>query len=175
MPNWCDCDLYIKGSLTERDSFVEYATSIETFLDSKGNEVKRTNYLDFNKFIPYPKHFKDADEIARKARIDDPQNGWQIPDGYNSGGYDWCIKNWGVKWPPSDINLVSNKHRLRYSFQTPWAPPGPAIMAMSKEFNNLTFTLKWFEGGMGYQGVFVIKGGEVLENTTKDYHGRRGG
>ena len=65
------------------------------------------NSFDFNLFVPYPKEFKDADNEAKRVydelvkEAGDPYRiDWsKVPaDGFNKGGYEWCIVNWGTKW-----------------------------------------------------------------------------
>ena len=82
-PNWCSNDLRIEGELKEVEKF-------------KKENVK----LDFDKYIPYPKEFTDKDKQASKNRVEKQTtiNGkLDTTDGYNSGGYEWCIQNWGTK------------------------------------------------------------------------------
>lgn len=97
MPNWCENDLYVRGRPEELKKFVEFAKGEEAF--------------DFNKFIPYPEKFRELDERAEKlnalltkkpeeltpeeAAIILKHDGRRIRDGYNQGGYDWCVQNWG--------------------------------------------------------------------------------
>ena len=54
--------------------------------------------FDFDKVIPYPEHYAEADQQRRE----DKDNGlsWDEcrPDGYNHGGYEWCIEHWDTKW-----------------------------------------------------------------------------
>ena len=50
------------------------------------------------------------------------------------------------------------------------------VRAAAVKYPNLTFKIKYFEGGMGFCGKFVVKGSDVLEDTQNNaYRGRRGG
>ena len=168
MPNHVSQDLYITGDTASLKQFKEFANSKD------GQEIVA---LDHEKFIPYPDHFQQMDvaaEAAHKAGIFDVQ------DGFNSGGYEWCRKNWGTKWGiyNSSLNsqkLTGKKGRLTYSFQSAWSPPLPIIDAMSKRFPSLHFRLKWFESGMAVKGIYVVQNGAVLEQSEAEYHGSRGG
>jgi len=106
-----------------------------------------------------------------------------IKDGFNSGGYEWCIKNWGTKWGICNaelgnadyISADSISYELEYTFDTAWSPPTPIVKKMSEMFPSLTFTLKYFEGGGGFNGLYVCEKGEVIRDLTGDYFGNRGG
>jgi len=111
-------------------------------------------------------------------------------DAYNNkGGYKWCIKNWGngnslqshrsvlalAKWNADEPELIERKRSLLYTFDTAWSPPLPVIIKMSKTFPQLLFTLKYWEGGMGFQGIFKAKNGKVLKDIHKPYKGHKRG
>ena len=101
-----------------------------------------------------------------------------MKDAYNRGGYDWCIKNWGTKWGLYDIQVTDpepDAGYLTYIFQTAWSPPGPVIKAMAERFRALTFDLRYYEGGMGFQGHLELWAGNVVSDWTGDYSGDRGG
>jgi hypothetical protein len=107
MPNWCGNDLYVTGSREDIAKFQKFAKS------KTNNEL-----LSANNFIPYPEKFAIADQkcdLSRKALSALPRalsiNIWDIhscgKDGYNAGGYEWCIANWGTKWDLCDVQLVA--------------------------------------------------------------------
>ena len=107
-----------------------------------------------------------------------PNCGGSAKDGYNRGGYDWCIKNWGTKWGLYEVELVedlSEHGRLEYTFCTAWAPPILVIQAMSKQFPSLSFAMDYFEGGMGFMGSCEYENGQEVEAASAPYHGNRGG
>jgi len=85
-----------------------------------------------------------------------------MKDGYNSGGYEWCVENWGTKWGFYDVQTAPRKRGLFYTFRTAWSPPAPLVMAMSRAFPDLTFKLRYYEGGAAYKGLFLAAHGEVL-------------
>lgn len=94
--------------------------------------------------------------------------------------YSWCVANWGTKWDASDVSVGSKLDGPRTSevtihFQTPWGPPSEGMVRVSEMFPDLTFRLEYFECGMAFQGVQVIEGGEVVEFSSSDYDGDRGG
>ena len=154
MPNHCSNDLFITGPASELKRFKEHA---------QGDEI----ILDVEKFIPHPKNYRDADEAAEKDR--------SLKDGYNNGGYDWCIKNWGTKWGAYEISLDETPKKLSYTFDTAWAPMLPVIVKMGEMFPLLKFVNKYYEMGMGCKGSITVKGKTIIHPEDVEYKGNRGG
>jgi hypothetical protein len=168
MPNHCESDLSIVG-----DPLI-----IEDLLQKYKGDVP----LDANKIIPYPKRFLEADRLWNEAheRCKKGEISWEevckIKDGFNSGGYEWCVTNWGTKWGMYDFTeLVRRPRSVFLSFQSAWSPPYPLIKKMSEDFPDLTFTMKYYEGGMQFKGTYKVKAGRVLVDESTSYQGTRGG
>lgn len=172
MPNWCSCDLFVRADepkdYVEINRFKEYAKTKE-------------NVLDTEKFIPYPEKFKEIDKKhpneSKSFNLKAEQKELLV-DGMN--GYDWCCQNWGTKWgicnPTFEADSLGEVFgEIQYYFETAWSPPIPVIVKMSEMFPKLKFTLKYYEGGMGYQGTLVCRGGEILDDSEESYDGNRGG
>jgi hypothetical protein len=164
MPNHVDQDLIITGSSETLKEFMAFAEEKECLLSA-------------NKFIPYPEEFSRLDEISEVER---KKGNYLVKDGFNSGGYQWCVQNWGTKWGIYQDSIKSKKldnknGRLKYNFQSAWAPALKIIDAMGKKFPDLTFDLKYFERGMQFKGHYIVKGDEVVKNKESKYSGRRGG
>jgi hypothetical protein len=159
MPNWCECDLSVSGPKEELKRF---------------RETVRSGWgpLDFNRIVPYPEEFWKADYNSKKVR---ERLGKWIPDGFNYGGISWCEHNWGCKWNAHEVIAEERKRSLFYGFETPWSPPLPVILKASEMFPGLRFSLRYYERGVGFQGVFAAKGGKVLKDERKGYRGPRGG
>ena len=192
MPNWCDCDLSVR--LPYEKANKEKANKEEGIKELKRfQEFAKTEngILDVDKFIPYPQEFKKLDKKAKEYQeklktlpeeIKKDMPYW-IKDGFNSGGHQWCIENWGTKWGICNAELEnadyasadSILYELEYTFDTAWSPPTPVVKKMSEMFPSLTFTLKYFDGSMGFNGRYTCKNGEVIENLSGDYFGDRGG
>lgn len=99
-----------------------------------------------------------------------------ISDGFNAGGYDWCIQHWGTKWNVGDtVQLRRFARSVLFTFDTAWSPPTPIVFALSERFPGFRFSLRYWEGGVGFQGHVVCKDGEVLDEDQREYRGRRGG
>jgi hypothetical protein len=191
-PNHCEEDIYINGDAESLKAFKEFAKGV----DSEGKML-----LDMDKFIPYPQKFTDMDELAEtynktvnEIRVRLVKEGVDIEkspefkkawdnyrnnkDGYNSGGYQWCIDNWGTKWNFYETELLEEDYEygtLKYTTQTAWSPPFPIIVAMSKKFPDLEFDMRYFEQGAQFNGQYVVKNGEITTDEEGKYFGKRGG
>ena len=182
MPNWCDCELAVRG---EREA-------VERFMDLAQNDK---SLLDMNRFIPYPEEYAKLDREAREwsewakqqteglsgaERTEFYQENKRPKDGYNQGGYEWCWENWGTKWNFCDTTIIDD-HELEgvrtvvYRFDTAWSPPLPIVDKMSELFPDLEFELNAYECGCAFQVDAFWTDGEKEYETTKDYHGNRGG
>lgn len=163
MPNHCYQELHIYGN---EDSIKDLIT-----FSQEGE-----NPLSANRYIPYPQSFKDLDKKAEESR----NNGVHIKDGFNSGGYEWCVKNWGTKWGIYSAALCKERYngkksKAAYAFDSAWSPAIPVIMAMSVRYPDLRFKLRYYERGQGYKGIYEVKAGQVLKNESSSYSGNRGG
>ncbi len=189
MPNWCSNDLRITGDLKELKRFKQFA---------EGTFEGQKELLSADKFIPYPKEYKEKDEkateqdklredyIAKHGRTDKAkEEAWEkypsLSTGFNDGGYAWCIKNWGTQWGFCHTELLEEADfkdgngELFYSFDTAWSPALPVIKTMGKMFPLLTFDLRYFEQGEGFNGMLRIEKGKVTHDKTGEYFGDRGG
>ena len=191
MPNHCETDMYIRGSDEDVTAFAKWLEEIEPL----GRDICRA-------LIPYPEHFAKMDEEAavfswsskedeatRKAAAEAYQAKYgHTKDGYNSGGYEWCHKNWGTKWGIYETDFTPHTKRgALFAFQSAWSPPSVAVFqALSEKFPNLTFELEWFEGGGGFCGGMTFWSEQECEDYERahgepdsqwsgDYSGSRGG
>src|SRR5512142_3204947 len=123
MPNYCECDLAIEGLPTVIEEFLKFAAGESPF--------------DFNKIIPYPEEFQRLDEIAEawdREHAGRPDYDWRArpKDGYNAGGHEWRVSNWGTKWPASRVKVEGpvtgydgKTLAVVFHFDTAWSPPTP--------------------------------------------------
>lgn len=184
MPNWCEVDVRFEGEQTKIDELL-------TFMGCNEEPA----IFDIGRLIPYPDIFKQRDNEYRACADlkmkgqegtfrDFVQKWGSVQDGYNAGGYDWCVANWGVKWRPSNVARVANT----VSFQTPWAPPGENVWKMLQvRFPDVSFWVEYFERGMAFCGGFALcaeywsslddwKPGQIESKWFCDnYRGKRGG
>src|SRR5512132_365387 len=96
MPNWCENDLAVEGPKEVMEAFLKFAAGDSPF--------------DFNRFIPYPEEFRRLDDVAKAwDREHEGRTGYdwhsRPKDGFNSGGYEWRVEEWGTKWPASRVEL----------------------------------------------------------------------
>lgn len=172
MPNWCENDLTVSGKTEEIRKFQELVKS-------------NTEFLDANKIIPYPDKYRELDKIAEQWEKDNKNNkniksSERPKDGFNLGGYEWCVENWGTKWgfckvsTPEEITY-DGETELTYHFETAWSPPKPLIKKMGEMFPTLDFDLRYFECGAEYNGILHIVKGRVIDDETAKYFGTRGG
>ena len=106
----------------------------------------------------------------------------QPKDGFNSGGYDWCVANWGTKWPASRVEVEGpvtgydeKTLEVVFHFDTAWSPPMPVIKRAAELYPALRFELRYFECGCCFNGLFRCSAGAVESNKCGAYFGTRGG
>lgn len=178
MPNWCENELTVSGPKAD----------IERLLQKVHGE-KEDEVLDFNKVIPYPEKFRAMDRKAREhARMITQmsaeelqkyvkKHGSSIPkDGYNSGGYEWCVHTWGTKWNADECIIRRGAKSVKFLFNTAWSPSIPITDVLAQQFPTLRFKHEYWECGMGYKGKSVFKDGILIdEDYSENYRGGRGG
>jgi hypothetical protein len=182
MPNHVENDLTIKGTREQLENFKAKMNNTNW----QGDKV----LLNEDVLIPYPQHFKDMDNLAREwykknaidgvylGKLKEGVNPNDRPkDGFNSGGYEWCIKNWGTKWGFYDVSITKETDTsITYTFKTAWSPSIPLIHKMGIMFKDLDITLRYYERGMEFKGVYHIwNGGSCISTTQSPYKGTRGG
>jgi hypothetical protein len=163
MPNHVENDLVVRGKEEDLERFAARM--------KEGDRV-----LSEEPLVPYPIEFKAKDEECKRMR--DAGVAWdKIPkDGFNSGGYEWCLANWGTKWGFYETGVIQqSKRKAKYCFQTAWSPAVPLVDRMAELFPELTFVWDYFEGGMGFQGHRMYEAGRLVDSFEKKYSGHRGG
>ena len=164
MPNHCENDLYIQGNKQPR----EILKAIKSLTEE--------DYLFyFNRVIPMPESLLNITSPQQNEKeIAQAKENLKLYGA--TDWYTWSCKNWGTKWNAYDIVIRYRKPKsIKIKFETAWAPPLPVITALAKKFPAYTFTLRYFERGMAYQGTLKIKGDRILKQEQKKYRGRRGG
>ena len=172
MPNWCENDLRVEGPKEVLEEFLRFAAGESRF--------------DFNRFIPYPEEFRRRDEIAAAwdRKHETQPYDWRLrpKDGFNSGGYEWCVRHWGTKWPACRVEVEGpvtgddgTTLEVTYHFDTAWSPPKPVIERAAKLYPALRFELSYFERGAQFHGRLCCSGGEVESDESGPYFGNRGG
>jgi hypothetical protein len=137
-------------------------------------DILAPSVLDFNSLFPYPEKFRQMDtdhallsqeEYAKKY----PDANHNIlgtktdfyHDGYNSGGYQWCVDHWGTKWNAS-ASVYVPMHKAVY-FDTAWSPVFQIVSEIHKRFPDVMMEYEYYEKGMG-----VIGGCEFIPESWFD-------
>lgn len=179
MPNWCECDLYLEGPTTRVEEFLTFA---------RGEESP----FDFDRFIPYPERFRELDRVAAEWDKQNPPyrtlvlGSTRPADGYNHGGSEWCVENWGTKRSPSHVRIGAPDYWwdgtvVEINFYAAGSPPKPVIRRAAELFPDLLFDLRYFAAGSGFgeekafNGRFCCEGTQVLIDEMARYFGKRGG
>jgi len=182
MPNHCENDLHISGEKADVDKLLAFI----------GADKEKTEF-DFSKIIPYPERFEQMDREMKEAQ-ETPEGReaykakWgTASDGFNSGGYEWRIREWGTKWGAYDV-ARRDYEGVVLTFQTAWSPPFPVIVALAKMFPTVHLSLEYFEQGAAFAGGFQCvpkddwydekepwEAGKVTDEWKAKYLGTRGG
>ena len=160
MPNECDNDFYVRGPTPDIQRFIEK----HVVIDQDGGAI-----LDANSVIPYPDHFRELDRQAAVVWAC-PTAGFKPPkDGFNSGGYEWCVAMWGTKWGAYCGRQLKMKDFkcgrtwLKMRFYTAWEPfTEDFYQSLSILWPALTFENRFYERGMEFKGYRRFKNGERL-------------
>lgn len=155
-------------------------------LNGSKNDIKKfrakfeaEGELKANKVIPYPRDLEllDMKSNGEKLTKEDEIELTLIAlegkydmskDGFNQGGYDWSVKNWGTKWGFCDCETEEVcDDFVNYSFSTAWSPITPVIIEMSKQFPKIEFNYFCDEEG----GAFRFEE-EYLNGISIDYEDR---
>lgn len=183
MPNNVENWLTIEGA-------EKHIKEVLTFIKSENSA------FDFNELVPYPSVYQKLDDTAEA--YEKANEGNETPskwanrpkDGFNSGGMEWNVANWGTKWnaysikgPLADYSSesFSSAHII---FETAWSPPIPIMLALYNRFPNVSFTLSSFELGCQQYYEFSSVRQEYRDDeegpykprqVTSIYTGSRGG
>jgi hypothetical protein len=126
MPNFCENELTISGPDVER---------VLAAIADPSSDDPDEHILDFDQIVPYPQDLKDLDQRNAEYQAkffaiakDDPQRDEKLKaladeygvepgtpwlkDGYNAGGYEWCIQNWSTKWNACRVSLTKRPANL---------------------------------------------------------------
>ena len=71
------------------------------------------------------------------------------------------MENWGTKWDISDVYLNdedTENNSIEFGFSSAWSPPTQAFETWARGQEGVTFTLKYFEPGVGFLGEATYDG-----------------
>ena len=98
----------------------------------------------------------DLDPVLRQTMI--AQTG-------TDNWYDWCVKNWGVKWDVSleGLEFTDNGDgtaEISGWFDSPWGPPIEAYQQFADDFDSCYLEAFYDEPGMVFVGCWDSEGGD---------------
>lgn len=181
MPNWCE-------------NRVLFTSTRKSDIERLRKRAK--DKFDFNRFIPYPYRFKCLDKLSemrgvklkKEAEKRGYENFWELPEtvkkkieekspfilnGYNQGGHEWCLKNWGTKWNACNVSFdeeIKTKGKIylwSVVFDTAWSPPIPIFENIAERYPKINITAFFEEEGNGIEGTFEYKDG-ITDFSTKN-------
>ena len=177
MPNWCYNHLDITGGDVSAIK-AQLNTAFEVEHDSYNMETRQME----RKLFKYSNPVFAFWNIIKPTDLETyhgPQPEIDLSKGISFDSdhwYDWNVRNWGTKWdvavhqdeeyPETELTSESETS-LGYRFNTAWSPPTEAIVALSKQYPNLEFTLS-FEEETGWGGEVVVVNGEPMETESYD-------
>lgn len=79
----------------------------------------------------------------------------------------WCGN---TKWDidGESISVGKDENEYTYHFSTAWAPPSGWLAKVAKDWTDLSFELRYEEGGVGFAGYILFEDGEVIEHDEVD-------
>lgn len=160
MPNWCNNYLSIKTSDKKLYNKIKKHMEQGAKKDKEGNftEVGLLGLL-----YPEPDYERVEVKEAFGKGIAKKSEAW----------WDWRVTNWGTKWDIrsddilGDLTCVaddkSREYEIELDFDSAWSPPIEWLRYCEQKYErqNLTFHLTYFEGGMGFGGVYDTASGDA--------------
>jgi hypothetical protein len=168
MPNHCETDLFVHGNK-------------KLVAEVIAKHFLPTGELNCDSVISYPLQFRELDAAAANWEVvnkDNPDKDWNTrpKDGFNSGGYEWRVSNWGTKWGTYDgrkFRLTTRGFSTR--FDSAWSPPTPVVQKLAEMYPGLMIKMRSYEQGCAFQCQYVWKQGCLISHYEIDYRGGRGG
>lgn len=174
--------------------YVSYTGSTTTCRKEQVNhEELKNSYIEY-RVCPYNNPF--ATEESRNELVEingitgkTKEKGYSfnnfVPmtkEDYLNSWYNWSIENWGTKWDLHEISdygledvekaIAENKGddelQVSYYFDTAWSPCSPVVVAMSKQFPNLSFEHAYEEDGEAYAGIDTYEAGECIKELHNE-------
>lgn len=156
MTNWCRCEVRISGRAERVREFLAFA---------KGVDGGEETLFDFNRFVPYPRGWRDLDAAFWVWWNSRPDLSGEFPvHPYDKWGYTWCCNNWGTNTNARDARYGDYAERgeelsAAVEFETAWAEPWPIVLRASELFPDLTFVLHYFEPLGDFAGCYRCTAG----------------
>ena len=173
MPNWCENDLTVEGPKEVIEEFLRFAAGESPLL--------------FNRFLPYPEEFQFGrmmrPRLGTRSTPSSPITiGERRPkDGFNSGGYEWRVTNWGTKWPAFHVDVEGpvtgydgKTLEVVFHFDTAWSPLRRRLSRYAAErFTVRSLRARGTSSAAAFQRAVSLQPGRLSEPTQSgEYHRR---
>jgi hypothetical protein len=133
MPNWTDNVLTVTGTgdgnYNARGAWKDFGAQTKEVLDHGGTMLE--HYIPKDPRVGKKVKMAQGFTFSAFATMEE--------DGFD--GYQWCLDNWGCKWPENDCELDIRERSIRMSFVTPWDAPIEGLLRISKLFHLAKFRL----------------------------------
>lgn len=70
--------------------------------------------------------------------------------------FEWCAREWGTKWNPSDVSCVDAQHSLMYEFNTAWDAPRGIVKPLLDLAHRLGLSVVWEARREGEEDIETI-------------------
>lgn len=171
MPNWCNNSLFVEGDLNELEDF-------KSKVLIPHEHIKDSMDFTMENLYPTPPELLEmtspvmwrgeADDAEGKAEFEKMVSELESRYGYTDW-YGWRIANWGCKWDANDSYVDEyDSECLGIDYTTAWSPNEGWIKYASEKYPNLKFRLSYEEPGVGFCGLLICEGGEVVSAETGD-------
>jgi len=166
MPNWCSNVLIVEGPPSDVSAFVNRSTKKvfidweHTYRDIVRKARKTKSIIGKLKLSAHAAEYRKENSHIGMFAAHYPPPDDVVACGYDSAGYDWCVKKWGTKWDAGpNIDYSEGSTSARFTFESAWAPPIPWLAVVSGKWPHLRFTLGYYESGVGFYGYAVYENG----------------
>lgn len=149
MPNWCDNNVEIRGPEESIKKLVDLVQANAKNRAAAFPEAEEMRISMLQTFLPLSDYYSGM-------------------EGFNNGGYEWCLQNWGCKWPESHFHLIPVSDGVDLMFETPWSPPTEGYHYISTKFPDLMFFHYFRDEGMMFMGIEVYQNGMVIFENEID-------
>lgn len=182
MPNWCENELTIRAKSAE---------ALEVLLATI--RTADNGPIDFNNILPMPFElrgtisgstvingktvnvWREVEKDGKRVAVEVDTAELRKKYGFDNW-YDWAHHYWNTKWNASEARLHSLKGKTaRIDFNTAWSPPMNVVAVLGEKNPELVLTLRYWECGAAYKGIFEMRGGVRTKDLCEKYRGRRGG
>lgn len=150
MPNWCENEVTISGTEAE---VAAVCAAVAGTMETGEASTPRPSAFSLESILPTPPAMLQGE-------------GW----------YDWRIEHWGTKWNSTRVQILRDTpKKMSFAFDTAWGPPDKALDVLAQRFPAVQIELRYFEGGMQFQGEITWENGVRTKEWADDYDGPRGG